>query len=205
MGLFDFKNPFKPTITPQQGYADLDPTTKQLVQGEIDRANVPVDEIATGDNIRAAHGTQSLVDPQFSQQRQTALGGVPNDIADRALQQRAQKVYGDQLRKMNLASQVGAYGKSSERQSGAFDKAARADEIKMGMYARQAEYDQNRKAVRQQIVSSLVNQGMSVAGTMIGGAMKYGNTPKGSPAQMDPMDNTVSAANPGSGGGFGGA
>lgn len=204
MGLFNFKNPFKPSITPQQGYADLDGTTKQLVDHQFEQANVPVGDIASSENARAANGTQSLVDPLAVQQKTQSLGGVPMDIADQALQRRSQKVYGEQLKKMNLAAQVGAYGKSSERQAGAFDKAARADEVKMGMYARQAEYDQNRKAVRQQIVSSLVNQGMSIAGTIVGGAMKTGKTPTGSSA-VDPMDNTVSAANPMGGGGYGGA
>jgi len=182
MGLFGIggggggglKNPFKPTMTPQQGYAELDKGSQQLIGKSDQLANVPVSEIAAMDNSVGNLGTEALVDPMGGAQRQLALGGVPNDVVNDALAQRSQSVYRNQLNKLNLASQVGAYGKASERQGIASERVGRSEMIKQGMAQRQMEYDANRKAVRQQILSGLVNTGMSVGGYIAGKASTPG-------------------------------
>lgn len=171
LGLDFLKNPFKPTITPNQGYAQLDPQSSQLIDKDMQLADVPVDQIQTGRGILSRHDTQALVDPNASAMRSQALGGVSDSVQQDALNRRAQKVYGNATRKMQLATDLDAYSTAANRMGRAADKVGRSEMVKQGMEQRRMEYEANRNAVRQGIISSLVSQGAGIAGQMFGGAI----------------------------------
>jgi hypothetical protein len=118
--------------------------------------------------------------------------GIPNDSTSRALQDYSSKVYANDLNKIKAQRDVEKFAKQGEIYTKSFQRAHDQEAFRMGAEQAAAQYENERQAIRQSTINSILGG----VGTMAGAALGAASTKKPGVSNSSSPMNTSGAAIP---------
>lgn len=155
--------------TVNRDYAGMDAGSSQILDQQNARAAVNPEELGNEQFQQASRISSPLTDAGLDN-TSLSLGGTPQSSINAAIQERSKNLYNTDMARLKNALKVNAYKETSDLQNKAFEHSAIKDARDQGRFQRQQEYDQQRRQIKQGVITGILGTAGTAIGMYAGGA-----------------------------------